>query len=125
MGKDNPTDLYTKYLDERTANHHIKNLAYRFQEGRPEEAPQLHMMSQSKAEWICGTNVNECEWITMALRDVHHARELAGRALKTKSKVKRNHYNHHHHHHSQGDEKSKARRWWKEVEDVYNRTRCE
>lgn len=48
LGKDNPADLYTKYLDERTNQHHTNNLAYKFRDGRAQEAPKLHFISRSK-----------------------------------------------------------------------------
>lgn len=45
LGKDDPADLY-----ENTSGHHIETLAYRFRDGRAEEAPQLHVLRQSRHE---------------------------------------------------------------------------
>ena len=50
LGKVNPADLYTKYLDEKTSNHHIRKLESKFQDGRAKEAPQLHTVCRSLGE---------------------------------------------------------------------------
>ena len=44
LGKMNPADLYTKYLDEATITKHIDTLAYEFTTGRAKEAPKLHLL---------------------------------------------------------------------------------
>ena len=60
LRKDNPADLYTKYLDERTNQYHTNNLAYKFRDGRAQEALNLHLMSRSKEEWENGEGFVEC-----------------------------------------------------------------
>ena len=77
LGKDNPADLYTKYIDERTKEHHIGNLACKFQGGGAEEAPPLHTLSQSQDEYMCGNNVEECNWIKSILKTIDITRERA------------------------------------------------
>ena len=47
LGKQNPADFFTKYLDKSTSTTHTKGLGYQFTSGRAEEAPRLHMMSRS------------------------------------------------------------------------------
>ena len=74
LGKDNPADLFTKYLDEQTTNHHLRNLEYRFEGGRAEEAPQFHMMSQSRDECNVGRNAGVCDWLNMVLSEIEIAR---------------------------------------------------
>ena len=44
LGKVNPADLYTKYMDEATTSKHTKALAHEFAAGRAEEAPKLHLL---------------------------------------------------------------------------------
>ena len=46
LGKENPADLYTKFLDAATTNIHTQKLGYIQVGGRSTEAPQLHMISQ-------------------------------------------------------------------------------
>ena len=48
LGKDDPADLYTNYLDEKTNHYHTNNLAPKFRDGRAQEAPKLHAISHSK-----------------------------------------------------------------------------
>ena len=45
LGKNNPADLYTKYLDIQTINTHVRTRSYHTAEGRAEEAPKLHLIS--------------------------------------------------------------------------------
>ena len=47
LGKNNPADLFTKHLDERTNHTHTKALGYKFTAGRAEEAPKLHIISKA------------------------------------------------------------------------------
>ena len=62
LGKDNPADLYTKYLDNQIANHHLSKLAYQTASGRAAEAPKLHLISRS-LEDLYGINVSTCDWV--------------------------------------------------------------
>ena len=48
LGRDNPADLYTKYLDWDTIQRHCHRMSSIFDEGRAESAPKLHML---KAIW--------------------------------------------------------------------------
>ena len=63
LGKENPADLYTKFLDAATNNLHTSKLGYRFIEGRSVQAPQLHMVSQSIDEYYHGDSWRQCEWV--------------------------------------------------------------
>ena len=44
LGKINPADPYTKYLDANTVERHTTTLAYKFTQGRAKEAPKLHVL---------------------------------------------------------------------------------
>ena len=44
LGKANPADLFTKYLDEATVARHTEALAHKFTIGRALEAPKLHLL---------------------------------------------------------------------------------
>ena len=61
FGKENPADLFTKYLDEKTNKLHTSKLEYEFKDGRAIEAPQLHKISQSMDDYLIGCNVKEWE----------------------------------------------------------------
>ena len=75
LGKDNPADLYTKYLDEKTCEHHVTNLAFKFKDGRAGEAPKLHLLSQSRAECEGEADFQECEWVAKIIQTVSNAWE--------------------------------------------------
>ena len=59
LGANNPADLFTKYLDEKTSLHHVHKLGFQATEGRPEDAPNLHNISLSIDDYLAGTNYNE------------------------------------------------------------------
>ena len=80
LGRDNPADLYTKYLDEKTSMHHIRTLAYNFTEGRSEEAPQLHIMSRSKDDYGYGPQEEVCEWVKEVVQCIDNAWDRRQRA---------------------------------------------
>ena len=42
LGKQNPADLFTKYLDQATSENHTNMQRYQFTNGRAEGAPKLH-----------------------------------------------------------------------------------
>ena len=63
LGSDNPADLFTKYLDERTNVHHTTSLGFHATEGRAEDAPQLHAVSVSVDDYYTGGICREWEWI--------------------------------------------------------------
>ena len=52
MGRDNPADLFTKYLDQRTMDKHVEKLRGRYVDGRPSSAPELHNVCVSWAQYI-------------------------------------------------------------------------
>ena len=62
LGEDNPADLYAKYVDNQTANHHLSKSAYQTTSGRAAEAPKLRLISQS-LEDMYGINVSTCDWV--------------------------------------------------------------
>ena len=68
LGRDNPADLHTKYLDEKICLHHTTALTYRFIEGRAEDAQQLHELSQSRDECEYGSSGRMCEWVVVGCR---------------------------------------------------------
>ena len=71
LGKDNPADLYTKHLDTRTINNHLKKMEYCEASGRATEAPKLHVLSRSMAEYYNGNANGEgsvCKWVNMTMR---------------------------------------------------------
>ena len=73
LGRDNPADFYTKYLDEKTNLHHTIALAYRFITGRADEAPQLHRISQSRDDYDYATIVEACEWVNSIVQETKQA----------------------------------------------------
>ena len=63
LGIDNPADLFTKYLDEKTKNHHVTNLGFQAIGGRPEDAPNLHNISVSMDEYQNGGCIEDWQWL--------------------------------------------------------------
>ena len=63
LGKDNPADLFTKFLDAATSNTHVKRLEYQFTHGRSIEAPQLQTVGQSIDECRHGHEYGYCDWV--------------------------------------------------------------
>ena len=61
FGIDNPADLFIKCMDERTNTHHTRNLCFRGEEGRPDDAPNLHSISISIDAYQTGANNKELE----------------------------------------------------------------
>ena len=51
LGRDNPADLFTKYLDQKTIDRHVEKLQGTYVNGRPSCAPQLHYISISWSEY--------------------------------------------------------------------------
>ena len=47
LGRDNPADLFTKYVDQRTMDRHVETLKGRYVDGRPSCAPELHYLGLS------------------------------------------------------------------------------
>ena len=71
LGVNIPADLFTKYLDEKTARHHTNNLGYREMEGRPSDAPQLHNISTSMDAYQRGNNTIEWPWLAYLMKNKH------------------------------------------------------
>ena len=70
LGKENPADFYTKYLDAAISNLHTTKLGYSFMTGRSTEAPQLHVLTQLFDECSNGVNQDLCEWVQSILSQV-------------------------------------------------------
>ena len=68
LGRNNPADLYTKYLDLNTINTHVKALNYHDAEGRAAEAPKLHLLSQSWTEYTSTGEKDNWEWLKILVR---------------------------------------------------------
>lgn len=67
LGRENPADLYTKFLDNATSDGHIKRLEYNVPKDKSTEAPRLHMVRQSIDECNYGNKHEYCEWIQTLL----------------------------------------------------------
>ena len=65
LGKDNPADLFAKYLDAATIDHHINKLQCKCGDGRADEAPKMHALSQSMEMHLNGQHHKECKWLGM------------------------------------------------------------
>ena len=63
LGKNNPADLYTKYLDQGTSDTHVKTVGYQFSEGRSIEAPKLHFISKSWWQHTSKGGYQEWKWL--------------------------------------------------------------
>ena len=78
LGKENPADMYTKYLDWASLERHTQRFHCEFASGRAAEAPQLHRISQSLDEyWMMGESR---QWLILdqilgALTDKHEKRQ--------------------------------------------------
>ena len=75
LGKANPADVFTKHPDEKANQHHVDKFAYRFNEGRADEAPKLHALSQSPHEYHDEGHGRECEWIEAILKAIDTSKE--------------------------------------------------
>ena len=78
LGKENPADMYTKYLDWASLEKHTQRFHCEFASGRAAEAPQLHRISQSLDEyWMMGESRQWpiLEQILGALTDKHKKRQ--------------------------------------------------
>ena len=63
LGRDGPADLYTKYRDTTTMDHHTERMKCQYCEGRADEAPKLHLLSKSLEEYLSGNNHEDWEWL--------------------------------------------------------------
>ena len=66
LGRENLADLYTKYLDTGTMDHHVRILKHKHQEGRAEEAPRFHAISQSIDAYFTDKNCENWKWLDQA-----------------------------------------------------------
>ena len=74
LGRDNPADLYTKYLDTTTMDHHTERMKCQYCEGRADEAPKLHLLSRSLEEYFSGNNYEDWEWLHSIKAEPQHNR---------------------------------------------------
>ena len=65
LGKENPADLCTKYLDAATMDHHTRRFQCNYCDGRADEAPKLHTLSRTTGEHINGGPYEECSWVKL------------------------------------------------------------
>ena len=84
LRKRQPSGFVHEVLDEKTKDHHIGDQEYKFPEGRAEEAPQLHTLSQSKDEYLWGNNIEECNWTKPILKTIDTTPERACRSVNSK-----------------------------------------
>ena len=69
-GGDNPADLYIKFMDSTTSDHHACKVEHKSVQGRPIETPQLHSMSRSVDDYHNGDDHEHCEWIKVLLGSI-------------------------------------------------------
>ena len=84
LGKDNPADLYTKYLDEKTGGHHVKNFSFKLQDGRAQEAPQLHNLEEPSEWYSAKEDGMNCGWVDAILEAIDTAKGKRDRAYSAK-----------------------------------------
>lgn len=70
LGRENPADLYTTFVDNAASDGHVKRFEYSFIEGRSREAPRLHIISQSIDECNYGDQYEHCESIQILLKEM-------------------------------------------------------
>ena len=71
LGTDNPADLFTKYLDQGTGDHHIENLGFMYTQGRASEAPKSHNVSMTMDEYVNGGQLEDWEHLALLKRSRH------------------------------------------------------
>ena len=76
LGKENPADLFTEFLDAYTSNLHTKKLGYQFIDGRAAEAPQLHALTQSLDEYYYGEIQELCDWIQVLVERISDSQQI-------------------------------------------------
>ena len=84
LGKENPADLYTKFLDNATNEHHVRKLEYNFVSGRSSEAPQLHCISTSIDDSSYGRYNEQCEWVKVLLTAMGVSPKISKDPLRAK-----------------------------------------
>ena len=78
LGTNNPADLFTKYLDEKTNNHLTGNLGYEAIGGRSNEAPNLHSISMSMDDYQNGGNAQEWKWRNYLTKEKQQSSSATG-----------------------------------------------
>ena len=63
LGKVNPADLFTKYLDQSNIEQHVARMNCTFEDGRASEAPKLHNFSTSMEEYEALRKWKRWEWL--------------------------------------------------------------
>lgn len=67
LGKNNPADLFAKYLDMSTSNAHVKALNCHFASGRAMEATTLHRLRRPWATHIEQPQHQERKWLAIIM----------------------------------------------------------
>lgn len=83
LGTNNPADLFTKHLDEKSSSLHVSNLGLKALGGRAADAPQLHVISISMDEHQNGGNHGEWEWLQYLWSEKH--KQARGGGTRTKA----------------------------------------
>ena len=76
LGKENPADLYTKFLDAATCAKHIQKFEYEFIDGRSSETPNLHTLTGTTTEFGHEDDDELCEWVQTILQHVEVNKSL-------------------------------------------------
>ena len=71
LGRDNPADLFTKYLDQKTMDRHVRTLQGYFLNGRAPSAPELHHVCLSCEQYIRSTKDAREDWNSVVREEVH------------------------------------------------------
>ena len=90
LGKANPADLYATYLDTNTIDQHVRELQYKFSDGRAAEAPKLYNINISIDEYQMMGLWSPWEWldvITDAVIQNSNKIKNYGRAIDYKREV--------------------------------------
>merc|ERR1711884_964058 len=64
LGRDNPADMYTKYLDWDTIRRHSERVSADFVDGRASTAPELHTL---RALWESELSHDDDDWTTCCM----------------------------------------------------------
>ena len=65
LGKNNPADLFAKYLDQVTSENHTATMKYEFTTGRAREVPKLHCIWRLVGEHLMNSNQKEWEGLRL------------------------------------------------------------
>ena len=89
LGKNNPADIFTKYLDQNTSDAHLKTTNYYVIAGRATEAPKLHLVSQSWSTYIGQSQSQEWKWLKTIVGTGKSGRHKCGGELNAVTKIGR------------------------------------